>query len=122
MVNKENNWWPDFCGCGVAIESDHDSPPISRIYRLVRVLRRCPAHAGLDDETLHATLWAETRRRMRALMLLGQVRGGLEAHYQAVYDSNRVLHVVAEGLTVEEKAVWQGFLNTTFGSGTVLVD
>ena len=135
-----NQWKPDTCGCVVEFEFDADLPGETRKHKLVVVKTACPAHSDLsthinkvlEDNVIH--FHKENQRKNLALDTLATELGipsdntrweKLQAYLDRWYYDTatpRVLHIVAKGLTTQQKNRAQSAANSAFGVGLIVIE
>lgn len=89
-------WRPDTCGCEIEFEWDDSDPAEARAHGVSRVLKRCAAHGGHNDESCFNVVLEENRRKNRSLGLTKEKLGLSEDQARKIgwsFDGDRVLHL-----------------------------
>jgi len=127
---KQNNWGSDTCRCKITFEWDDDLPEHLRVYSHFATIRKCPAHAALDGNTLYQTMLDENNRKNDLMSLAVQLKPSirppedvsLRTIYDFYFDGSRALHITILGLNSTEKTTLQGLADTRFGTGKVIIE
>jgi len=117
-------WSPDTCGCRII--QAHDATDLVTPFTLASVVTKCAAHAALTDAEVWDAVWhpttGENRRKNR-------VRNRIVAQWGTEIVSfsfsgtapNRVLTIVTEGLTQNQRDAAQAWADTNIGVGRVVI-
>lgn len=116
--------------CVIEEEWDASVDPAARVHTLVRVLRKCSAHAAMDDVSLRAAVVDENVRKNVALSITsnhyaGQLNATRLVEFMGTvkwsFDESRLLRITVPGAEGSAIAAVQSSCNLQFGPGKVIV-
>lgn len=99
---KVTRWSPDTCGCVIDYQWDEKLPEKARVHQLKAVIKRCPAHQGLNDAEIFDALMEENPRKNYTLGMIADelLPNGTDEEKQILmsethweFDQNRQLNI-----------------------------
>lgn len=122
-------WTPDTCAnaagkdvCVVEEQWDRDVSQDERVHTLVRVVKKCSAHAALTDQEIYDANKDENYRKNLVLSMLTALDENVKlGEVSWSFDGDRKLSVTLPGNLSTDKDQLQAQADVQFGPGKVIV-
>jgi len=125
MALSYMRWRPDTCRCVILQSHDPSDPGVP--IALHQVESKCPAHTALSDADVWTAVWHPTTGENRGIK--NRIRNRIFEQWGVEIVSfsfsgtapNRVVTIVTQGLTQNQRTTAQSWADTNIGVGRVII-